>query len=451
MSSNTHPLSTWLPGLVAVLTVACLALGSLPWNRPGTPWRPARPQLEAAARAQWDGAQIAKGRDYRSAGYGRFFLRRGVSGLLYLAAIGFGWHLALRKLPFGATVAGVTLALLVLLFILQLIDLPFGLAALNNARKFGLSRQSVGSWLWDLLRSFGLSLLISALVGGVLFALMQRWPRVWPVPATILGGVGGVILTLLVPLVVDPIFNHFAPLTDRQLAGSFLDLARRGGVPAREVLVSDASRRTTALNAYFTGFGPTRRIVVYDTLVNTLPRRESELVVAHEVGHWARHHITRGLVMGTLGLLAGLWLARAVLTPVFRHRLFGLSSPLDPAAVPLYLMLFWVGNLVSLPIENAISRGMEREADLFALNLTGDATTQIAVERSLGITNLADVVPPPLVESVLFTHPGTLDRIAQAEAWRMAHRDAGNAGSPAGPPAGADSVGVALPAGGGVR
>ncbi len=401
---------------VTLLAVALVALGAVPWGRTGTPWRPDGPRLAAAAR-HFDAELIEKGRAFRSSGYNRYFLRKGLVGLLLAGLLGFGLHRRLRGVPFSGTIPGAVTAVLALLVLLDLVGIPFGLAALDNSRRFGLSTQSTAFWFADHFKGLGLSLAISAVVLTVLFFLMRRFPSAWPLPATILAGIGGVIMALILPLVVDPLFNTFTPLRDPTLAARFMDVTRRAGVPVREVLVSNASIRTTAVNAYFTGFGPTRRIVVYDTLVETLTPEEGELVLAHEAGHWSKGHITWGLIWGTLGVGVALLLAAGLLGRLFRAGAFGLEGPLDPAAAPLYLLLFWAGTFLALPVENAVSRYMEAEADHVAMEVTGDAATQISVEKALGRKNLSDVVPPPFIEALLYTHPNTLRRIEAAEAY----------------------------------
>jgi STE24 endopeptidase len=423
--SWTRALQPGTPGSALLLPCLVLALvfvglGFLPWSTSGTPWRPARPALEAQAAAHWDEALIRKGQDYRSGGYGRYFFRKGFVGLLLIGLIAAGGHTLLRAVP-GSGVVRMTLALVLALGLLDLINIPFGLIAWRKAVAVGLSTQSLGGWWLDWFKGILLDWPLTALVGAVLFFLIGRFPQAWPIPATGLAAVGGAVMILLVPLVVDPLFNKFTPLTDARLSASFLDLARKGGVPAQEVLVSDASKRTTAVNAYFTGFGPTRRIVVYDTMVEKLTPRESELVLAHEVGHWAKNHIVLGLVLGTIGLGVALLGAGALYGHMVRHGWFGLTGPLDPAAVPVIILLYWLGLFLALPIENGISRRFERQADEFALELTGDAATQVSVERSLARNNLPDLVPPPLIEGLLYTHPKTLDRIVHAESWAAAH------------------------------
>jgi STE24 endopeptidase len=415
------------PGLAFLLAMAVLAtlillLGYVPWSKVGTVWRPTRIEESNAALRHWDATIVTKGREFRSNGYTRYFRRKGIVGLFLVAVLAFGLNLWLRRVPPGPGLIGATLAVLLVFVMLDLIALPFGLSALADAREYGISKQSVGFWLSDRYKGLLITLVISAIVVAVLLYLIQRFPRSWPWPAATLAAIGTMVMVLIVPLVIDPVFNKFTPLGDTPLRERFLDIARRGGIPVREVLVSDASRRTTAVNAYFTGLGPTKRIVVYDTLIESLQPDEAGLVVAHEAGHWSRGHIVKGIVLAVAGMTVGLLLLRLFLDGVFRHKVFGIEGPFDPAAAPLLLLLYWFATFASLPIENFISRAMEREADKFALDLTGDAAAQIKTEVALGTKNLGDIIPPPLVEALLYTHPAPLDRVAQAERFLAASR-----------------------------
>lgn len=397
------------------LAVALLLLGLLPWGRSGTPWRPRQPAREQLARAHWDEETIARGREFRSRGYRYYFLGKGTVGLVLVAALAFGWHLGLRRLPGAPGVGGSTLSLVVCTIGLSAILFPLRLAAFFNRRDFGLGTQSVPDWLIDYGKSLGLSVVTTALVGLVFFLLLTRAPRFWPLAGTAAAGVGGFLFAWVLPLLIAPLFNTFTPLRDPELRARFLDLAERGGVAAGEVFVADASRRTRSVNAYFCGFGPSRRIVVYDTLIESLSGDEAALVVAHEVGHWRLGHIVKGIGLGTLAAGFALLLLRWILAAVFRGAAFGLHGPSDAALPVLLLLLFWVGGLLALPVENAVSRRFETEADRFALELSADAETHVRVEEELARRNLADVVPPPLIETLLFTHPANLDRIALAD------------------------------------
>jgi STE24 endopeptidase len=418
--------------LIAIATgisAFCLASGLLPWSREGTPWRPADPARESAARAHWDEEMMARGREFRSKGYTLFFLREGTQGVLLIAAVLLGAHRMARRLPFAGTIGAPALALVAGSVIIDLVSMPFGLASLAHRKAYGLSTQSLALWFLDFAKGIGISIVLTLVAGLILFWLVSRFPRWWPLLATVATGVCGVIVAWLVPLVIAPLFNTFTPLSDASLRDRFLELAQRGGVPAKEVLVTDASRRTLTVNAYFSGFGPSRRIVVYDTLVETLTPEQAGLVMAHEVGHWRHSHIAKGVLLGTLAAGFAFALAKIVFLGMSAPGAngavahgdsdaaasWGLSAR-DPAIAPIVLLLAWALFLIAMPIENAISRAFEQQADEFAIELSGDPATHIEVEATLARKNLADVVPPPLIEALLFTHPPVLDRIALGEA-----------------------------------
>jgi STE24 endopeptidase len=193
-------------------------------------------------------------------------------------------------------------------------------------------------------------------------------------------------------------------------------------VTVDDVLVSDASRRTTAENAYVAGIGSSKRLVLYDTLIDAGSEDETLYVVAHELGHRAEGHVVQNVIIASVGLLGGFaalaWLAR-------RDGLWswgGAEGISDLRAVPLLMLFVTVVTLVLLPAENLISRAHERKADEIALELTGDPSTAVRTFRRLAFSNLADLRPHPLAVAVLFTHPSIPDRI---EAALQSERDGG--------------------------
>jgi STE24 endopeptidase len=189
-------------------------------------------------------------------------------------------------------------------------------------------------------------------------------------------------------------------------------------VPVDELLVMDASRQGRHTNAYFSGFGPTRRIVLYDTLLATHTPDEVLSVLGHEIGHWRADHIAKGIALGTLGALVG-FLALDLL--LRRAASAGwLSNPADPAGLPMILLLSYLGSWLAMPVGNAVSRRFEREADAAALELAGRPEVFIEAEKRLARTNLANVAPTPLSVWLFASHPPVLDRIAMAEAWAAA-------------------------------
>jgi STE24 endopeptidase len=277
-------------------------------------------------------------------------------------------------------------------------------------RRWGFSTQSVRGWMVDRLKGLAVSLVLtSAAVLGL--AGLARWlPRTWPLVAAPAAAVLVLVVGFAAPVVLEPLFNRFAPLSDEELAGRLRALARRAGVPVRDVLVADASRRTRKVNAYVSGLGATRRIVLFDTLLREAEPRQVELVVAHELGHRRARHVVQGTLLGMLGAAVSvivLWAA--------------VAHPGDLRNAPLVLLVVSGLELAGLPAAAAISRRWEREADRFSLDVTRDPEAFETAHRELATANLSDLDPPRPVYALLFTHPTPPERIAAGRAWAGAH------------------------------
>jgi STE24 endopeptidase len=240
------------------------------------------------------------------------------------------------------------------------------------------------------------------------------WPTWWPVAAALGAAALALLLSLLAPLLFERLFNRFEPLADEDLARDLHSLSERAGVPVRTTLVADASRRTTKHNAYVSGLGPTRRLVLYDTLLRDSPVPELRGVVAHELGHRRFGHVAQGAVLAMLGAAA----AVLALWVVFRWdglvEAAGADGPGDPRIVLLVLLVLWVLQIGALPFETWLSRRWERVADRFAVELTRDPETMERMHHRLALANLADLDPPRPVYLLLFTHPTPPERIAAA-------------------------------------
>jgi STE24 endopeptidase len=194
-------------------------------------------------------------------------------------------------------------------------------------------------------------------------------------------------------------------------------LADRDGVPVRDVLVADASRRTRAVNAYVSGLGPTRRIVVYDTMLTEAAPDEVVSVVAHELGHTKDNDVLTGTVIGALGTAAAMVFLYLLGSWTGLLRLAGVTSIGEPRAIGLLLAVAALAALTSAPVQAFVSRHIEARADAHALALTGDPATFEAMQRRLGTVNLSDP-DPPTWEHVLFaSHPSTVERMAAARAY----------------------------------
>ncbi|MDP9430737.1 MAG: M48 family metallopeptidase [Actinomycetota bacterium] len=300
----------------------------------------------------------------------------------------------------------------------RLVTLPLSTYAEVVRHRFGLSTRGWGLWLRDVTVSTAISAAVTALALASFLWLVRRAPRTWWAWAAA-GAAGFVVVgSFLYPVLIEPAFNRFEPLPAGELRTRLLDLAEANGTPVQDVLVSDASRRTTALNAYVSGFGSTRRIVVYDTTLERLPDDAVASIVAHELGHVVHRDVLTGTLVGALGAATAVALSGWLLswTPLLRRA--GAQSPADPAVVPLVLLLLSVGALVSTPVQNLVSRQVETRADLRALELTGDAGSFVAMQQELTATNLSDPDPPGAWQWFFGSHPTTAQRIAFAQEWQ---------------------------------
>jgi STE24 endopeptidase len=339
----------------------------------------------------------------------------------------------------------------------EIVATPLRLLRLEHARAWGMSTRTLADWFDDYVKSFALGAAQYAVLLVVLFGVMWLWPRWWWAIATAVIAVLGMAYAFLLPVVINPLFNTFSPLKDAYLLRRFDQVANKAGVSVDEVLVMDASRRGKHTNAYFTGFGATRRIVVYDNLLKPYQQpdaadvanvvgllaapqgtgpllaaasreqqrvrkaAEIESILAHEVGHWYHHHIYKGIALAALGALCGLFLLDRILRWAVNRRPFLLRSPTDPAAVPLVALLMVLATWAVAPAEMAVSRYFERQADEMSLQLAGQPEAFIDAEKRLVIDNLGHVAPSPVAIWFFASHPPTLERIEMAEAWEKAH------------------------------
>jgi STE24 endopeptidase len=328
----------------------------------------------------------------------------------------------------GAWAPGrVALATVTVLVLRAAVGLPFSVRAYRQDARAGLATQRLGGFLRDWAKGRGVGLVLT-LVPLTALVLGARWePPGWPLVAAAAAVLLVLALAVAGPVLIEPLFNRFTPLEAGPLRARLLDLAETMGVPVRDVLVADASRRTTRVNAYVSGLGRTRRVVVYDTLLAAAGpgsaggADEVALVAAHELAH-VRH---RDVLWGTIGAAA--LAALSVLAAVALFELDGVRAGLgidglgDPLAASGLLLLGAAGGLVVAPVASAISRWAEARADWVSLEVTRDPATAVAVERRLALENRADLRPNRLLLVMFASHPSTMARIAQAWLWAERH------------------------------
>lgn len=336
--------------------------------------------------------------------------------------------LVLGLTPLGARVVGrlrgwwwwrALLATLLVLVAGELVTAPFSTLARRNALEVGLSTQPWSGWVRDQVVSLAVSWVFSGLVVLVVVGVARRAPRRWPVAVGVIAALLVVMGSWVYPVVVEPLFNRFTSLPDGPLRSQVLALAKKERVPVSDVLVADASRRTTTLNAYVSGLGSTRRVVLYDNLVDDVPRRETLVIVAHELGHARNHDVAVGTTLSALGVAAGVGLLGVLLGPALLRRA-GAPSAGSPEVVPLLLVLVTVGTLLASPVENTISRAVEARADRESLAATGDVEAFERIQEQLAVRSLADSAPPAWSQFWFGSHPTAVQRIGLARGWERA-------------------------------
>jgi STE24 endopeptidase len=285
------------------------------------------------------------------------------------------------------------------------VALPLRAVSRQRAIDVGLVTQSWGGWAVDLAKSGAISSVFAAGGGALVVVGVRRFGRDWWAPgaAAIIGF--AVLFSYLGPVVLDPIFNKFTPLPAGATRSDVLALAKQAGVDVGEVYEVDASTRTTAANAYVTGLGHTKRVVLYDTLLKDFTPAETRLVVAHELGHVRYRDVPHGL----------LWLA--LVAPFGTFVVARASERLTREGhtpVPAVLLALALTAPVLSTISNQLSRAIERRADAFALELTGETDAMVSFEQRITLKNVGDPDPPRWQALLLGTHPTTMERIGQA-------------------------------------
>jgi STE24 endopeptidase len=288
------------------------------------------------------------------------------------------------------------------------LTLPVSAISRERAKDVGLVTQSWTGWLGDVAKGVAIEAVIVGAGGAVLVFGMRRFGRHWWAPATAVVVAFGVVMTYASPILIEPLFNRFEPLPQGGLRSDVLELADKAGVKVGEVYEMDASRRTTAANAYVGGLGSTKRVVLYDTLLRDFSPEEVRLVVAHELGHVHYHDVPRGL------------LYVAIVAPFGMFAVARLSERLAPGAGGTPVAVPAVGLALALivpamtMISNQLSREVEARADRFSVELTGRPDALIGFQQRIVVQNVSDPEPPAWVSFLLGTHPTAMDRIGQA-------------------------------------
>lgn len=291
-------------------------------------------------------------------------------------------------------------------------------------QRYGLSNQTRRAWFGEQLKGLGVSLALELPLAQGVYWIIGRYPRRWWAILSALTVPFTVLLTNLAPVLILPLFNKFEPLRDRALAERIKALAATQGVTVSDVLQMDMSKQTKKANAFFTGIGNTKRIVLGDTLLDEFTPDEIEVVLAHELGHQVHRDLWKLIGLGALTTVGTSYLVHRLAPPLIRRvgPRCGLDverGVADVAALPLLALLLGTVSLALAPLQNAVSRNLiERSADRFALDLTGNNAAFVRAMEKLGRMNLADPDPPAIIKHLLYSHPPIKERIEYAKPGR---------------------------------
>jgi STE24 endopeptidase len=277
--------------------------------------------------------------------------------------------------------------------------------------RYGFNVMTLKLWMSDLMKS----MLISALLGGfllwLLLTLIVQGGSMWWVWAWVLVGGFELLMMWLFPVVIAPLFNKFEPIGNKELEHHIGTLMDQVGLRIKGVFKMDAGKRSKHTNAYFTGIGKTKRIVLFDTLLASHANEEILSVLAHEIGHWKKKHLLKQLIPLEILSFLGFYVVAKLLNWPLLYETFGFKDPF------VYVGLFLIGTLMSLlgffaqPLESAVGRRFEREADDFALSLTKKAEPMCDALKRLAVDNLANLSPHPIYTWFYYSHPPLVERI----------------------------------------
>jgi STE24 endopeptidase len=314
-----------------------------------------------------------------------------------------GWGLMVSGLVFFASLGVLT----------NLFHIPFDLYdtfVLEN--RYGFNTRTFRLWLLDLLKSLALSVLLSGFLLWLLLSLIIHGGKAWWFWAWVLLGMVELLMIWLYPVILAPLFNKFEPLENPELVQRIGKLMEKAGLRVKGVFQMDASKRSKHTNAYFTGLGKSKRIVLFDTLLQSHSSDEIEAVLAHEVGHWKKKHILKQLVLVEGFSLIGFYLLAQLLHWRLMYETFGFRELFPYVGLLLVGALFNPLGYFAQPLGSFLSRRLEREADDFALELLQTGEPLAKALKRLAADNLANLNPHPLYAWFYYSHPPLAERIS---------------------------------------
>ncbi|HHW56392.1 MAG TPA: M48 family metallopeptidase [Clostridia bacterium] len=317
-----------------------------------------------------------------------------------------------EKLSSGKYYLSIFFYFIALWIILRLISLPFNLIHHSVQVEWGFSIQTMSSWWIDYFKSATLDFTFSSIGVLLLFIALNKWPNSWWISATVFLTIIMFVQIYVYPTFITPLFNKFTPVENPKIINMVKEISKNAGIKIDKIQEMDASRRTTLANAYFYGFGKTSKIVLYDTLLKNYPEDEIKAVIAHETGHWKENHVLKSLLIGIIGLVIGLYFFNIL---IHSSILISYGKKITPAVLSLVYLFILLINFDTNPIQNYISRQMEKQADLLSVQFLHNKEPVIKLQIDLAKKSLSDASPPPFIEWFSYSHPSTIHRIELVE------------------------------------
>ncbi|MEK4148968.1 M48 family metallopeptidase [Robertmurraya sp. FSL W8-0741] len=298
---------------------------------------------------------------------------------------------------------------------------PLSYISYSLSKSYNISTQSFSSWMKDELIDFWINFGTMFIIVAVLYWLMKKSQKRWWLYAWLLSVPFTLFVMFLQPVVIDPLYNDFYPLKDKQLEAKILELASEANIPSEHVFEVNMAEKTNALNAYVTGIGSNSRIVLWDTTLNRLNDEQILFIMAHEMAHYVEKHLYIGIAGYLLLSLVGLYLTYRLMNYAVNRWGEALKIPAvhDIRSFPLFLMILSMLLFVSSPVSNLVSRYQEMRADRYAIEMTGNTEAGIGTFQELSRAGLSQVNPPLLVKIFRYGHPTMLERISMIEEYEI--------------------------------
>ena len=302
------------------------------------------------------------------------------------------------------------------LIILQILSFPssiyYGFLRESAA---GFSNVNLTGWLWLYFKSAGLNIFLQGSFLVFVVVIIRYYPNKWPIILPVISAIIVALSIILMPVLITPLFYNETTLEKGELRDKIFAILEKANMNVKEIYVIDESRYSKHTNAYFSGFGSYKRIVLYDNLIKSHTPDEAALIFAHEAGHWKHNHMTWGLLCGLIGAFAASYFVFLTFDYLAAVKWFGLSRIDSTAIVPFFMISYIVFQLFFTPIESQISQYMETQADKASIELTGLKDVFQKAEVRLAKDNKSDLLPHPFRVFWLYSHPIAIDRINLAK------------------------------------